>query len=553
MQKFNKLLIIIIPLLLISCGNNSPEDGSETGTYGQKSTSEQESESSPEEAETGVLYFDSTYTGADGDGSVEKPYNSLAHLENVDFSITRKIKFKTGSLFDGPLNISGLSGTESKPYIFESYGEGDKPKFDGKGLIGSGVLRITNCSNLTVKNLEFYDSDSNEGDKRGVFITGTNDGGEDVISYPNIKLDNLYIHDIRGIKDAENSGMAYASKKTGGILFATLDGKATIDNLDIGNCVIENVDNVGIASYYFMKDNSANKVSPYTEDFYKTAHKNARIHHNSISNIGKNAIFVRNLYCGVVEYNQVHDTAVRCISGNSIVTSYVDGTIIQHNEGYRNLAQYNGSKIQDGCMLDADLQSKDTIWQYNYSHDNSFGLFLNCTSLDENQGIVDKVKVRYNLSVNDKGEKGVIYMNYQSGGVEIYNNTIVTSDATNILLKSNGGTNYNFYNNLIYSRSRNLQYSIEGKYSFSNNLFYSATGGFDSTFDVIKNHNANGLYVDPLFSGELPECAPIGMDDLSVFALSQDSPCYDAGLENDCEEDFFGLSANKNIGFSSNI
>ena len=42
-----------------------------------------------------------------------------------------------------------------------------------------------------------------------------------------------------------------------------------------------------------------------------------------------NGIFVRNLLGGYVKNNVVYETAIKCISGNSIVTSYVDGTVIE--------------------------------------------------------------------------------------------------------------------------------------------------------------------------------------------------------------------------------
>ena len=60
-----------------------------------------------------------------------------------------------------------------------------------------------------------------------------------IITYSNITLDGLYIHDINGITDKENSGMSAESKKTGGIHFGSLDGKAKFDNLIIKNCKIK--------------------------------------------------------------------------------------------------------------------------------------------------------------------------------------------------------------------------------------------------------------------------------------------------------------------------
>ena len=92
----------------------------------------------------------------------------------------------------------------------------------------------------------------------------------------------------------------------------------------ITNNKIENVDNVGISTYWNMVNNNVEKKSPYDKDFSKYAYTNVNITYNDISNIGKNAIFARNLLGGIIEYNIIHDTSIRCYTGNQIVTSYVD-------------------------------------------------------------------------------------------------------------------------------------------------------------------------------------------------------------------------------------
>ena len=397
------------------------------------------------------IFFSSKAEG-EGDGTIEKPYNSLEIISTLTLEPGAHIYIQSGSEFTGSLVLENLSGTATDPIVVTSYDKGNKPKIDGNGLEGSGVLYILNCSYLTVKNLELTDSATTEGDRRGVLVVCNGNGGSDeVVTYSGIKLQNLYVHDIIGHRDAENSGMAMSSKITGGIHLWSNDGLGRVDGFEVTGCEIEEVSNVGIATWYkvVQKSNgsvSTAVVSPYTDNFKTTGHANVSINNNKIHHIGKNAIFARNLDGGVIEYNVVHDTAIYCVSGNSIVTRSVDGTVIQYNEGYRNMAKARESdgKLQDGCMLDADLDSKDTIWQYNYSHDNAFGLFLNCTEGN------DVAIVRYNLSVNDKGGKGVIYINYDSAGIYVYNNTIVTGYDTEYIIQTNSGTKSYFYNNIIY-------------------------------------------------------------------------------------------------------
>ena len=476
-----------------------------------------------------------------GDGSASMPYNSLSALSDAKIGPGTHIYLERGSVFSGQLFLENVSGSEESPIVVASYGEGNKPVIDGKGLTGTGVLRIKNCSNIIVKNLEFTDSVTTEGDRRGVLITCDNNEETDkVITYSNITLENLYIHDISGYLDAENSGMSTDSKKTGGIQVWSNDGLGRIDGLNITDCRIEDVSNAGIATWY-MADGTS-KISPYEEGFADYAHLNVNISGNKISNIGKNAIFVRNLLGGVIEENIVHDTALYCVSGNTIVTSYVDGTVIQYNEGYNNMAQKaSDGALQDGCMLDADLYSKDTVWQYNYSHDNAFGLFINCTSSE------DKATVRYNLSVNDHGDKGIIYLNYASSGIDVYNNTIITGTDTGCIIQSSENGNSNVYNNIIYNRSANASFALNGTMASSNNLVYSEDGC--SIANEASFANENGIYADPLFVGYPQKTSAVGMENLHGYILSTTSPALGAGVAVEgVDQDIYGNAYSQSVG-----
>lgn len=160
----------------------------------------------------------SSFAEDGGDGSREKPYNTLSVIEKLDITKGTHIYLERGSHFYGSLVLSDISGSGKAPVVVSAYGEGDRPRIDGNDLTGSGILRIANCSNLIVEELELYDSAPEEGDRRGVLITcDAPEGSQEVVTYENITLRNLYIHDINGHRDAENSGMATWSKKTGGI------------------------------------------------------------------------------------------------------------------------------------------------------------------------------------------------------------------------------------------------------------------------------------------------------------------------------------------------
>lgn len=539
--------------------NNNQNDNSNNNTN-DNNNNDTGNTDSPDKGEEEKLsdkgIFFSSAAVDDGDGTQEKPYNSLSIIPELTLEPGTHIYLERGSEFTGILAVKNAHGSEEDPIVITSYGKGSAPKIDGNNLSGYGVLYLANCSNIEVSNLEITDSAKTEADRRGVLITCDNNlGTEEVVTYKNIALKNLYIHDIIGYRDAENSGMAMWSKITGGIHVWSNDGLGRIDGLEITECEITEVSNVGIATWYKVAQDdegnvSAKMYSPYTEGFENYAHLNVHIKGNEISHIGKNAIFARNLFGGLIEYNVVHDTAKYCVSGNTIVTRSVDGTVIQYNEGYRNLARGRDSdgKLQDGCMLDADLDSKYTVWQYNYSHDNSFGLFINCTTEAKDVAIV-----RYNLSVNDRGNKGIIYINYASAGIYVYNNTIVTSYDTEYIVQSNGsGRTSFFYNNLIYNRSDKAKFDISknADMTAANNLIYNEYGSSIENLSYFVSINAAGIYdEDPMFVGYLQEDSILGISNLHDYKVESSSPALNAGKTVEEVADFFGNSYKRSIGF----
>lgn len=564
--KATALLLFIFTFLsaLVSCGsmfgdNNPPVEEQKppvdpTPKPNPPSADEGEEEEEEKLSDKGIFFSSDAADG--GDGTIESPYNTLDVISLLNIVPGTHIYIEKDSKFLGSLSLVNIHGTEDEPVVVTSYGEGDKPLIDGNDLKGNGVLYIKNSDNLVVENLEITDSANTEADRRGVLIVcDNNNNTNEIVTYKNISLKNLYIHDINGFRDAENSGMAMWSKITGGIHVWSTDGLGRVDGLDISGCQITEVSNVGIATWYKVTQSvdgnvSAKMVSPYSNDFKDYAHINVHIDGNEISHIGKNAIFARNLYGGLIEYNIVHDTSKYCVSGNSIVTRSVDGTVIQYNEGYRNLARERDSdgKLQDGCMLDADLDSKYTVWQYNYSHDNSFGLFINCTTEGKDIAIV-----RYNLSVNDKGNKGIIYINYEAAGIYVYNNTIVTAYDTEYIIQSNGtGRVSYFYNNLIYNRSDKAKIGISStaQMTASNNLVYNEYGSSIEGLDYFKTLNTSGIYdKDPMFVGYLQEDSILGIDNQHTYMLDAKSPALGVGAEIDAVPDFFGNAYKKSIGF----
>ena len=172
-------------------------------------------------------------------------------------------------------------------------------------------------------------------------------------------------------------------------------------------------------------------------------------------------------------------------TGNGIVLAQVDGAVIEHCDVYENgalndcdiggpvgiwtwdsnrvLIQKNEShhnrtgSSKDGGGFDLDGGVRNSIVQYNYSHDNEGAGYL-LAQFDGAKAFHNNI-IRYNLSENDgrKNTYGGIHLwsTGSKGGIRnttIYQNTIISSKSTNgtpaaVDCMTDGIHDIRFYNN----------------------------------------------------------------------------------------------------------
>ena len=184
--------------------------------------------------------------------------------------------------------------------------------------------------------------------------------------------------------------------------------------------------------------------------------------------------------------------------------------------------QYNevsGMKgTNDGEGYDSDYNCRNTLFQYNFSHDNDGGFMLICNDGSQhlpwnigNSGTV----IRYNLSVND----GLHTFNISGPcqDTQIYNNTFYLGKSLNVPFVASGNwggawsDNTRFWNNLFY---------VDGKAHFD-------FGGMTHT---VFDHNAfwGGIAAPPADPDAVtadPKLAAPGSRDGSGYALNPAPPC----------------------------
>lgn len=190
-----------------------------------------------------------------------------------------------------------------------------------------------------------------------------------------------------------------------------------------------------------------------THELYRVASTGLRIIGNRVSDTGKNAMTIGESNGPVISHNRVGPNIGWAYTGNSIFTFSTDDAIIEHNELWGNTSLDPGE--QDRCAIDADFSARNTIIQYNYTHDNNCAYAV---MKRDNQGII----IRHNVSENELF--GIFYMGFptafRSQDIDVYNNTFVSDapgmqvflrrpDPDDGTFKSRWPINMDFRDNLI--------------------------------------------------------------------------------------------------------
>lgn len=468
---------------------------------------------------TTTVYVDSESGNDKNDGISEAAaWQSLKKINASTFGPGAKILLKAGGMWIGHLHPKG-SGSKQHPIIIDQYGGGDKPLIDGNGMTGKGVIYLYNQEYWEINNLEITNDADTPGDRRGVEVKAENHG---LINH--IYLRNLHIHHIKGL-----IGNGHKEKRTSGIYITTAADDITptrYNDILIENCHIHHIQNQGIATSH----EKGVFDYPEGEQWENRKMTNLIIRNNVIHHISKNAMIIRMTEGGLVERNLCYETATD-ITGNTIFSRTVRGTVFQYNEGF-----LNRSPDADGSLYDPDINSPGTIWQYSYSHDNAHGLVWFCTHKRD-----DDIIVRYNLSQNDKG--ALVYFNYAFTGASVYNNVFFIGEHVSPVIireRSNTDHTYSFHNNIIYNMSEGATYrfalpgykGVQNR-TYSNNIFYGV-------HPKGEPDDPEKITADPQFVN--PGVGSVGLNTLDGYKLRTGSPALHSGkiIPNNGGKDFYG-------------
>ena len=455
-------------------------------------------------SEAGTTYYVDSARGRDTNQgtSSSNPWKSLYKVNGTTFAAGDKILFKAGSAWTGTLHPLG-SGKPGSPIVIGKYGKGNMPVINGGGA--ANAVYLSGQSHWEIDSLEVTNNAASEGDRRGIFINARNGINE------HIYIKNCYIHHVRGNNDFSTG------KSTGGIiLYGDNAGGTKYNDILIQGNTIDRCDRTGILAVESCGSYSTNVV----------------VRGNAINYPGGDGIIMLLCKDPLIEYNVCNTSDAVSKGVSCAIWPYsCDGAVFQYNEAYNSKLSED---FDDGQAWDVDGNNKNTVYQYNYSHDNEGGALLVCSN---ESCPSDNSTIRYNISQNDAGR--IITLTGPSTNTYFYNNTIFLDSKmkTDIIeAQDYGGWHDGFsaYNNIFYNLGSGGYYLEKStKNVFDYNVFY---GKHPST-EPMDNHKTIS---DPGLVS--PGTGGIGRNTLDGYRLKAASPCIDSGINiiNSGGKDFWG-------------
>ncbi len=301
-------------------------------------------------------------------------------LKPVVFSGGDRILFERGRSFEGALSLQRGQVRPDSIIRIADFGSSEAPRpvirADAEGM---GTIDIRDSGGWVIENLELTNASEVRSERHGIFVTASDSG-----THKNFVVRNCLVHDVTGVHDDFNNG---------GIVFR-VRGTAVptkFDGVLIENNEIRNISGVGIrtkSTWEADRDDPRNVGNPIG----RHAHLNVVVRGNRVSNVTRNAIVIGSADAPLAEYNFMDPNIATETTGNTLYTYATDDALVQYNEAFGNQGP---ATDKDRGGFDADYNSRNTEFRYNYSHDNNFAF-----AIMRKYG--DGIYIHHNISVNDR-------------------------------------------------------------------------------------------------------------------------------------------------------
>ncbi|MCL1632720.1 right-handed parallel beta-helix repeat-containing protein [Sporolactobacillus sp. CPB3-1] len=420
---------------------------------------------------------------ADGK-SPRTAWKTLEKASSVSLHPGDRLLLKAGGVWnDENLTVQNARGTRKRPILVGSYGKGKKPVINGNGGNWSwkrkeelAAVHVLNSAYITIENLEVTNLDGTDVLKQsGKYLSGIIVENRDAGELSHVTVRNNVVHQVNG----KMSGGG--NKDVGGIIISVTGNsvKSWYNNLNIIGNDVYDVCHEGI--YMSSSWGGRELVQAGTSGWVGS--KNVLIRQNYVHHIAGDGIVIINTENALADYNLVDHAASEDwdYSSNPAHAALwmwdANNVTIQFNE-----VSHTGQPEHDGMAFDFDYGTQNSLYQYNYSHDNAGGFLMVCPSPS---GYSVNNVARYNVSYNDGGRiirTGGIH----SGGIQIYNNTMYWEKPAKAVEEGNWGGNKSdgieIFNNLFYGPTSTFGKNPGVEY-YNNNVFGGGEAAYSTTGD----------------------------------------------------------------------
>lgn len=441
-------------------------------------------------------YLDCSATTA-GEGSKASPFNSLGEVNSIIFHAGDSLNVKAGTTCKGTLSPKG-SGTKLNPIVLTSYGSGPLPIIDAGGA--QEAVSLFNQDYWDISRLALRNPASTIGLRRGIAATADD----------NTIHRGLYIHDISVYDVAGQTNKATHSNDfigSAGILVNGTTGTSRYDDVQVYNNSVVDCGGGGIKVRVGQMNNRG---------------KNTHIWGNHVSYVGGDGVVLSYGEAPLIEDNVAGwlGYGKYPYTGGNFAGIWVLGC-------YDAVMRFN--VVHNSLMSAIDSEAFDCDWgnegtctvEYNYSHDNAGGIFLNCDGCGT-QPMYPKQVVRYNVFQND------------------------------CRMFSNGaGAQLEFYNNVVYCPNKAFEIAVPDHTNMTNNIWVGTANSTLPTGPAIEWQsnlfqtvhipvNTAGSEGDPLFVD--PGTAKDTLASAAGYKLRAGSPAIKHGeaILNNGGRDFWG-------------
>ena len=410
-------------------------------------------------------YVDSVLGNDSNDGlSRQTALATVEKINMVELCGGDEILFKSGCSFSGTLRPKRRK--DSGFICIGSYGVGDKPL-----LIGTdeATILLEDISFIKIEDIAL----TNPNGLYGVLIINESGGEMQSLHVKKCEIFNVY------------GGHEEFRIYTGGIVATS--GKTSpgwFRDLLIEDNHIHDVCRTGVILHTYWSNRpwktwAENEYVSDSESWWPSYEVVFR--GNLIERPAGDAMVLIGAIDPLMEWNTAYEVMANPVppcANAGIWPQSTENCVVQYNEvGY----SHKPEGCNDAQGFDVDLSCRNTIVQYNYSHDNEGGFLLLCELGQTDEYGYTGTIVKNNVSVNDGNTKGeLIALVGPVRGVTIENNTMYSSGNVDRIVEvwTDDGTdqakNVTFRNNIFISNGLDNRFNIcNGKnFVFEGNLYW---------------------------------------------------------------------------------